>query len=230
MSKKYFLPRSDSDKQPWLANFSAKLPAYATKYGIATADVTDMQDSSTYYTYWLNYLNQYNEYLRKVTEYKNEIRNGAAGKKSVVPVPPVLGAIPTAVDPGVFNRAAAIAGIIKSNNNYTEADGKDLGLEGELVQQEDINSMKPVISIRLVNGGHPEILWVKKHSDGIDIQVDRGNGVWAFLATDTVPNYIDTFALPAQGASATWKYRCIYRVDDEQVGMWSDVVSITVAG
>lgn len=42
-------------------------------------------------------------------------------------------------------------------------------------------------------------------------------------------NYTDTAPLPANGQSAVWKYRCIYRNNDEQVGQWSDVASITVS-
>jgi hypothetical protein len=29
---------------------------------------------------------------------------------------------------------------------------------------------------------------------------------------------------------ALWKYKSIYRVSDEQVGQWSDIASISVAG
>jgi hypothetical protein len=32
------------------------------------------------------------------------------------------------------------------------------------------------------------------------------------------------------GASAVWQYKAIYRLDDEQVGKFSNAVSITVAG
>jgi hypothetical protein len=36
--------------------------------------------------------------------------------------------------------------------------------------------------------------------------------------------------LPPQGTSATWKYKMIYLINDEPVGNWSDVVSVTVSG
>jgi len=51
-----------------------------------------------------------------------------------------------------------------------------------------------------------------------------------FLAFHTIPDYLDTAPLPAPGTSAVWKYKAIYRLGDEQVGQWSDVVSIPVAG
>ena len=88
--------------------------------------------------------------------------------------------------------------------------------------------MKPLIQVRLINGGHPEIVWKRKSADGIDIYVDRGAGSFIFLATDTVPNYTDTFTLPA--GAAVWKYRCIYRIDDAPVGQWSDTTIVTVSG
>jgi hypothetical protein len=50
------------------------------------------------------------------------------------------------------------------------------------------------------------------------------------LAIDTVPDYLDTYPLPAPGQTALWRYKAIYRIGDEQVGQWSDVVSQAVTG
>jgi hypothetical protein len=61
----------------------------------------------------------------------------------------------------------------------------------------------------------------------IQLQVDRGQG-WVDLAYDTTPGYTDTHAFTA--ALATWKYRGIYRVSDDQVGLWSAEVSVAVGG
>jgi hypothetical protein len=71
--------------------------------------------------------------------------------------------------------------------------------------------------------------WKKQAFDAVEIHVDRGQG-FAFLAIDTIPDYLDTAQLPAPGASALWKYRAIYRLADEQVGQWSDESKITVTG
>ena len=47
---------------------------------------------------------------------------------------------------------------------------------------------------------------------------------------DTVPDYLDTAPLPAPGQTALWKYKAIYRLNDEQVGLWSNEVSLAVRG
>jgi hypothetical protein len=59
--------------------------------------------------------------------------------------------------------------------------------------------------------------------------VDRADAKgFVDLAYDTTPGYTDTQPLPA--APVKWKYRAIWRVGDEQVGLWSEEVSITVGG
>lgn len=53
---------------------------------------------------------------------------------------------------------------------------------------------------------------------------------FVFLIIDTIPDYMYTAAMPADGQSALWKYKGIYLQSDARVGQWSDVVSIPVAG
>ncbi|MCX7110112.1 MAG: hypothetical protein NTX45_08280 [Proteobacteria bacterium] len=79
--------------------------------------------------------------------------------------------------------------------------------------------------------GEKKILWTKGKASAIEIWVDRndGNG-FVFLIINTEPNTTDTTPLPAPGTSAVWNYKAIYRLHDEQVGQWSDVVSVTVGG
>ena len=36
--------------------------------------------------------------------------------------------------------------------------------------------------------------------------------------------------LPPPGTSMVWRYKAIYRFHDEQVGEWSDVLSVMVGG
>ena len=92
----------------------------------------------------------------------------------------------------------------------------------------DVNALKPILTAAPV-AGQVAIGWTKQGMDSIEIEVDRGEG-FVFLAIDTVPGYTDTAAMPAAGQSALWKYKAIYRLNDERVGQWSDVVSLPVAG
>jgi hypothetical protein len=91
-------------------------------------------------------------------------------------------------------------------------------------------NLKPTLKIAL-QGSQPTITWNKQNMDSLELWVDRSDGKGSvFLAIDTIPDYTDTAALPASGASAVWKYRGVYREDDTQVGQWSDVIATTVMG
>jgi hypothetical protein len=79
--------------------------------------------------------------------------------------------------------------------------------------------------------GHPVIGWTKGKASALEIWVDRGDGNhFVLLTVSTSPNTTDNTPLPAPGTSALWKYKAIYRIRDEPVGQWSDVVSVTVGG
>ncbi len=211
--------------------FAAKLPTYATKYAIPTAEVQDIQRSSTYFTFILDYNNQFKDYSKKLTEYKNEIRNGNAQNNtpSVLPQTPNFTTVPPVVEPDIFARAIAIANRIKSHSKYTVADGTDLNIESTPKPRKTIDAInaKPILQVALVQGGHPEIGWTKNGFDALEIHVDRSDGKGFVLCeVDIKPNYTDVFPLPE--LPQLWRYKAIYRLDNMVTGYWSDTVNISV--
>jgi hypothetical protein len=227
----YFIPHDDAGRELWISNFANKLGTYATKYGITATEVTDTQNGAAWFRYWLDYKNKYQEYTKKVTDFKNQIIKGvpSGAVAAITPTPPVLPVPPTAVNPDVFGRASSIAARIKGFQSYTPADGLDLGIVGNQTVLDLVN-IQPKFSIRLV-AGKPEIVWAKQNMSGIEIYKSTGEAPdYVFLAFDSNPNYTDNSPLPAQGKSAVWKYKIIYKYKDEQVGKWSDEISITVTG
>jgi hypothetical protein len=230
MSKNPFMPRTDAGKSNFQHNFGDKLAGaagYKTKYGISTGQVTDIQDGDAYFKYWLDVLEEVDTFKRKVTAFKNELRDGVppGAVASLPPAVPVFAAAPTAVDPGIFARSGALGSSIKSHKDYVVSDGQDMGLEGTQKAAPDVVHAKPVLKIVLI-AGKPEIQWAKGLFDAIWIEVDRDGTGYKFLTIDTEPDYSDTAALPA--SAALWKYRAIYIFHDEKVGEMSDEVSVSV--
>jgi hypothetical protein len=226
MAKSYFLPADEPGKLKWLNNFAAKLPTYAASVGVTAAEATQTTADAAYFTFVVGAHNQHTKTTRDWTAYKTALRSGTA--LGAMPTTPALGVPPPAVPAGIFSRVSAIAARIKKHPAYTEAIGQDLGIIGA-EQVVDPTTVKPVLELTL-QAGHPNVGWSKSGMDGIEIWVDRDTGTFAFLTIDTVPDYLDTAALPAAGASAVWKYKAIYRLNDEQVGQWSDVATIGVMG
>jgi hypothetical protein len=220
------MPKDDSGKLFWMSNFAAKLAALAATVGVSTAEAESAQADSDFFSYVCDARNQYTQKAQEWTAYKNALRNGES--LGILPVAPTLATAPAAVEPDIFGRLAALASRIKKHPGYTEAIGQNLGIIGP-DQTFDPGTAKPVLKVTL-EAGHPNVGWKKQGMDGLEIWVDRGTGAFAFLALDTVPDYLDTAPLPAAGTSAVWKYKAIYRLNDEQVGEWSDVASISVMG
>ncbi len=231
MKKQSFVPRTDARRIVWLKNFSAKLGKYAKRYSIMEEELADQANSTEALKYWLDYQQESNQYNQKVNHYKDGLMNGipAGAEKPVlpeVPAPPKE----TKVMPDVMGRAVSLGNRIKAHKDFTEDDGRDLGLVGAEVSL-DPQAMKPALSIRLIGGGLPEIIWKKAGMDTLEIhKLDAATGNWKLLAIDSYPNYIDNAPLPAQRMAEVWQYRAIYRYHDAQVGEWSDAISVTVSG
>jgi hypothetical protein len=226
-----YLPRTDSEQEAWLKNFANKINQYAAKYNIAATEIADIQASLLHYSYHLNYKIQYGEYIKKLNAYLKEIKDGiaAGGVPSTLPVLPTFTPAPPAAVPGIFKRIMAMVRRIKNHIGYTVADGLDLSIEATVAKKAkpNLETIKPAISLRLMEGGQPEIVWSKNGMDALEIWVDRGDGNdFVKLDVDTKPNYTDSTELPEK--AALWKYKAIYRLDDKIAGHWSDIVSITV--
>lgn len=223
--KQPYLPKTDLGKVSWLENFALKLPDHATALGIAAGTVTQTDNDAQNFSAIVLYQGNLKEYALQVTSFKNVLRDG--GPLSTLTAPPTFTAPATLVS-GIFERVGKLVQNIKSNPNYTNTIGEDLGIIGSEIVP-DYNSLKPQLKFELQTGS-PNLIWTKGIADAIKFKVDRGTGTFEFLAIDTTPDYLDKHALPALGQTALWKYVAVYLHNDEEVGSWSDVLAVTVTG
>ena len=128
---------------------------------------------------------------------------------------------------GVETRFRALVKAIKANPNYNAAVGLALDIEGADQTPPNLSMVRPFLTAT-ISGNHVTVGWdwqsLSAFLDICEIQVDRGAG-FIMLTFDTTPGYVDTQPFPA--APAKWSYRAIYRVGDNQVGQWSQTVSVT---
>lgn len=239
MKHNAYYPTSVPEQIVWLTNFFNKLIGHAPALGISqlicAAAVADAR--------WLIYLlGSYQPAQRTWGKSNTDmIREAQIGTGETVMVLPTFNAPPlppadaaaglpavVPVKPGALKRIFSLIQVMQEAPGYVDSIATDLGTLGTQVSGPDLETIQPVIKVRIIGGqvfidwgwdGHGAFL------DMIQIQVDRGQG-WTDLAYDTTPGYTDTHAFPA--ALATWKYRAIYRVGDAQVGIWSAEVSLAV--
>jgi hypothetical protein len=224
MAKSYYLPHSDQDRVVWLNNFANKFGVVAVSLGLG-ADVASVNNDAAMFAYIVNRTELITAHKEQLVNFKNLLRGGPISPTVLtVLAMPVVAAPPTAVAAGIFLRLSQLVQRIKNSAGYTEALGKELGIVGAEIASFDADVMKPAIKLVIKGGRAVEVQWTKGKSDALYIETDKGNG-WQFIGIDTIPHFTDS--TPITGP-ATWKYRAIYLVNDERVGNWSDIMSITV--
>ena len=228
--KTRYLPKDDPGKAKWLKQFASKIPTYASALGITPAEQTSIENDSAMYDYIVTTMHPaYKSRVQDITSFKNIMRDGPLGTPSPsIPAPLSLPAAPTAVEPGIFRRVAKFVQRLKNHPNYTKNMGKDLGIIGEELSFNK-SELKPKLKGAL-DANRPKIIWKKgRFADSIDLYVDRQlNNNYEYLANDTRKDYIDDYPMPPDVASVVYRYKGIYRIGDEQVGQFSDPITITV--
>jgi len=227
--KEYYLPKTDAERLSFIENFDDKLSTYAATFGIAAGTLTSVTDDRLMFKYILDMQEKFKTFKQDITAYKNLLSEGpGGGNAGPVPIIPTLAAPPTLIRRAIFRRIRELVTQIKANSAYTENIGEDLGIVGD-EQTVEINKLQPELKSEIV-AGHPVIKWTKGHADALDIFVDRNDGAgFVFLATDTSPDYTDTTPLPQGVESAVWEYQAIYKINDDQVGKYSESIKVTVS-
>lgn len=232
MAKSDYLKSSDAPFAAQLQTFKTNIGSYAATLSVAPAQVTAQATDADYFRYVLACQEIVQNAAQQWTTWKNLARGGGTPPPAGAPVIPVFPAVVPAVAPGVEVRFRALVKQIKAGANYNAAIGQALGIEGPEQSAPDLSTLQPGIDAQ-ISGSSVLVGWGwggnSAFLDMIELQVDRGDGkAFIPLATDTTPGYTDTAPFPS--TPAKWTYRGIYRAGDQQVGLWSKPVSVTVGG
>ena len=228
--KSDYIQQNDDAFNAQLQTFKSGIGNYAAVIGVTAEQIAGQAADALYFDYSLKCYKIMANAALQWTGWKNLTRAGGTPPVSGAPVAPVFPTAVPAVAPGVEARFRALVQLIKANSNYNETIGLALGIEGAQQVGPDLTSIQPVIDA-LIFGNHVNVKWGwggnGAYLDICELQVDRGDGKgFGLLAFDTTPGYTDTQPFPT--TPATWTYRAIYRVGDNQVGVWSQTVSVTV--
>ena len=233
MKRNNYYPSRQSDQVLWLANFINKLPDCAPALGLTPAQVTAAVADGGWVIYVLQpWLPAARQWALACTDAAAEAQTGDGTAQMVLPVftAPALPAGVLPVNTGALNRLFTLIQVIKDSGKCTDTIATNLGIVGSTQAGPDLTTVQPAIAASL-SGNTVFVKWGwggnTAYLDSCEIWVDRGDGKgFVMLTIDTTPGYTDTQPLPA--AAVKWTYKAIYRVDDAQVGLWSQPTSVTV--
>ena len=224
-----YLPTTDVEKNKWLKNFAAKLAVQGPSLGVTASEITTTTNDSILFSFILDKVDVLEKDLSELVAYKNALSKGEiSNTTSPFPIISSIGTVPTLVPSGIFKRAGKIITKIKINTAYTNAIGQDLGIETHAESKSALMN-QPILKI-IIKGGKPELSYVKRKYSGIDIYVDRNDGKgYLFLATSVKSKWTDETKLDSTIKAAQWTYKAIYKKGDEQVGNFSNPMSVAIS-
>lgn len=233
MKRQNFYPTSAPAQIIWLENYRSKIATYAATLSLTPAEVAATVADARWIAYILvSWLPAVRTYTKACTDAAAQAQSPVGSSLMALPVftAPTLPNGVAPVNVGALDRIFALGQTLKTATGFTTLIGADLGVTGNVQNAPDMLTIQPVIDATVTATG-VQIGWGWGGNgaflDMVELEVDRGAG-FVFLANDTTPGYTDTTPFPA--ALAKWTYRAIYRVGDAQVGVWSNVVSVTVGG
>lgn len=201
-----FMPNKRADRYLWWKNLKDNIATEGPKFGLTAGQITDV---TTLCTAMMT--------LYEETDAAQAILDGKRAAEKA----------------GEAANQAAVRAMIR--NWKTMPGYAASGSEGVLKlkgAEEDFDptNYKPVIKVS-VEGSYIRLDFAKKGVDALIIYTRlRGETGWTKLARDSASPYIDTRPLTTPAVPETREYMAMGEVNDVEVGLPSDIVSIVFGG
>jgi hypothetical protein len=200
-----FIPPNDGELVSWLTNLKNKLPTIGSAMGVSTGDVAS----------GVTLANNQIALQLAVEGKKAELTSSVAAKNN-----------------GKASNLKALRNLItriKTLPGYNTAIGAELGIVST-GDGFDPLTFKPILTLEL-HPGFVRVKFTKGRSEGVNIYSRlKGEATWTFLARDTHSPYDDHRAA-IQTDKADFREYCAFALmDDHEIGVQSDIVSITFGG
>ena len=201
-----FIPPKRANRRQWLANLSDKVAAEAAKMGVAAGDATAAKTAA--------------DGIIATYDATDAAQTALDGKRE----------IEAQTEAANLAQLRALIRNWKTLPNYPSS-----GSEGVLQLKGtgsafDPATYKPVIDVSLKGGGIT-IDFQKKGVDALGIYCRlRGTLAWTKLAVDTISPYADNKPLANPNTPEVREYMARGIIDDVEIGLDSDIVSITYGG
>jgi len=212
----------------WLINFYNKLTELKEFLVISDEELNSIRNDLKMYQFSLKRI----EFSKKQFRRNNLVKDFYAyGEK--VEVQEALTdfdemEIPHNVEPGIFGRISDYIEYLKSTPQFCRQIDQSLALFRFKVLFDISVTLEPQLQIFL-DGGRPLIRLMNRKADSLDLYVDRKDGRgFVFLANYTLKDFIDTHPIPPSSSMVVWQYIAIFKIGEDQVGNFSDPISINV--
>lgn len=224
-------PTTQDGERILYGNIDAKIDGYAARYPFLTnAYLMSVHLMCQTFIEGFETMNENRATAKQMT---NWFENIVSSKQIGEPVPPApvfqAFAIPAGAMLGLEQQCRQFARLLKSQANYTEADGIDLMIEKEKSADLNIGDAFPELQISKNLNNSLDFEWKKAGFDMLELQWRRaGAAMWqmADKSTEKVINFAPPLTSP--GVPEKFEFRAVYLIKNQRVGNWSPTYTETV--
>ena len=200
-----FIPRRERDNIAWLNHYVVNLPAVAKLLGTPLTQVTAFQ-----------------KMLKSLNDSVPEADAARAASKKASDIKQNL-------KDQCNNAVSDLESMMQTSELYTDAIRKELGTDSTSPAV-NAATIKPKLKVRLVGGG-VQLRIIKYGAKSVTIYV-RLQGEDKFVPLERISGsvYIDKRPLNTPGVAEIRQYQIRVIVGDEEVGYFSDIVTISFGG
>jgi hypothetical protein len=196
-----FFPRTDAQMVIWATNYKSKIASNANALGLSPAQIALEMSYCDDLIVAINNLNAQKSVVKSLVKTKKQIFN---------------------------SKGAALRAAIsrhKTAVGYTDGIGQGLGIKRN-ASSFNANTFKPQITVSIF-AGSVQIKFKKFDTHGINLyHRKKGTMDWSFLARLSKSPFNQHLVLASPGQPEHWEYRAFGVVNDNEIGLVSDIAEI----
>lgn len=222
------IPSGNDERVMWTLNFEDVFPVLGPDLGFSAAEITALVADSAMLRYAILNAQTAAAFSKTCTAFKNAMIGGV-GENITPPKTPVYNPLapPTDVDAGVLERLSKAIQRAKLSPNFNQAIAEQLMIATTPPDTNIPADSKPPASGTAMTGSVVRVDWTKGRFDGVYIDSQRNDETaWTRLDFDMRSPYEDLRPPIAAGKPEERRYRLIYFIDNQSVGIWSDVITV----
>jgi hypothetical protein len=223
------IPGKESERISWSLNFENEFTAVAATLGFSNAEMAALiQDSAAMRFVILN-AQSGAAFSKSCTAHKNDMLGGVGENQQTPDVPTFTAtpAPPALIDAGILDRLSRAMNRAKLSAAYNPTIGETLRIATAVSDSAVSLDAKPSAKSTSMTGSIVRLDWTKAKFDGIFIDSQRNEDlVWTRLDFDMRSPYEDIRPPIASGKPEERRYRLRYFIDNQAVGVWSDVITV----
>ncbi len=229
MSGTSVIPKGNNERITWSLNFEQEFPALSAVLGFSNSEMTTLLQDSAAMRHGILMAQAGAAFSKACTAFKNEMLGGV-GENQLTPSQPSFTPPPNPpapVDAGIIERLSNAMNRAKLSAGYTQTIGETLMIATAPTGSAITDDAKTSARATAMTGSIVRLDWIKGKFDGVFIESQRGDETeWTRLDFDMRSPYEDTRPPLQAGKPEERRYRLRYFIDNQAVGVWSDVIVV----